>query len=1461
MATAGSIVLDLLMRTGSFETDTKRAEQRLREMERTAKQWGVGLAASAAAATTAVAALTVRLADQAQQLERFSTLANSSAEDFQRWAYASNRVGIEQEKLSDILKDVQDRVGDFLQTGGGPMADFFENIAPKVGVTIEQFRRLSGQEALGLYVKSLERANISQSEMVFHMEAMASDSSLLLPLLRDNARGMQELGEEAERLGAVLDDETIAASAEFGRNLEQLKTVSSGLANELVSSLVPALNSVTQNFLAARKSGAGLLQSLTATFEGALASGDSASLFKEQNDLLDRIEKFEGAIAKGGAWTNVYESGLANARARLAAVQAQLNALDTGDNWDRPTFTMPPIPVLSDPPSHTKRSSGTDPLASYRARLVEAQALTAELQKYGLAVDDMLPSERELLKLQGQMTLAVSERVGKTSDATLSAQIALTQEAVAQEKLAKQLRQTLEFRQQYTDSILDENAGLYESILSLQDQTAAFALTEDESARNAERLLQSRLALRIAKEEELLATQRLNGASQEEIATTEQALAGLRTQLEYRQKMAELGDTVRQQMEERRAFERTVSSWTDTVREIDDVFREGFAGMVNEGMDAWDAMGQSMVTTFKTTVADTLYKAFAQPFVVRVVAQMAGLIGGDAVGQEVLRQSGLSNNVASLADSASKLNTLYGTVSQAMTGASVGASAASLGYANIVGAVGGDAIGALIAANGGWAGVGAAAGTAGATAGAAAGASAGASAATGAMGSVMGAIGAAAPWIAAGLAVYSMFGDKFAAEARYGGTYTYRPGQGTERPGWAAGDAGPQAMQFADSLLSSAADAVQRAFAGTGSDVILKAFEASFESSEKGRGGTHSGGTLVIDGHEISFGTSKKGQGHGGTSGTLEEMMKAAEVDTWQTVIQAWQAAIDVFPSMMQDMIRGVDADALGLEAAQALAQQFVAVIEQINALSAALGSLPFVPVTAQTFEFAAALAQASGGAENAANLVAGFYQGYFTEAERMAHLMGQLTEQFAEMGFEVPRTREEMRDLVQANMALGEAGARTAAKLLGLGDSLLTLIAYTEQASQAATQAAEAQRQAAQKALDAAQQAAYDAAVAARQAAERGATDAMAILTNAVNREKSALQQAYDEVAEALNAAISASQTALGNLESLAGRLQSTLHTMRGQTDAAMNRAAAQAQIERALSVAQLTGVMPSGRDFESALQVVAQPSEGLFGSFEEYQLDFLKTANDISLLNELTGEQISVEEQTLQTLKDQLAFETSQFEQQMAYYDQVLETAQAQLEEAMGTKLAVMSVEDAIANLASALATLKATPVPSAPSEAGKGGYINDLYRDLFGRDAEQAGIDYWTGRVEAGMSVEDLERAIREAARNEDKGKVLRGFDVGTSYVPYDMSADIHQGEIIIDRRSSDILRQYGIGVQAQGGGNTGALERRIDELVADNRKLVQYNYQMLKELMRIKNNTEDSATAMRSNGTSNDAVLVF
>ena len=150
----------------------------------------------------ALSASVGRLAQDAKGMRNAANVAGMGFEQFQRDAYAARSVGIEYDKFGDILKDTQDKIGDFSANGGGEMADFFENVAPKVGVTAKSFQNLSGSQALQLYYDSLVKAGVSQKEMVFYMEAIADEGSGLIPILANNGKAMKELGSQAAVISA-----------------------------------------------------------------------------------------------------------------------------------------------------------------------------------------------------------------------------------------------------------------------------------------------------------------------------------------------------------------------------------------------------------------------------------------------------------------------------------------------------------------------------------------------------------------------------------------------------------------------------------------------------------------------------------------------------------------------------------------------------------------------------------------------------------------------------------------------------------------------------------------------------------------------------------------------------------------------------------------------------------------------------------------------------------------------------------------------------------------------------------------------------------------------------------------------------------------------------------------------------------------------------------------------------------
>lgn len=213
------------------------AGQKLKSFSRGVQVAMAGVATAGTAAFTAFNNSANRLND----LKAQANAAGVTAERMQVLGLAAQQFGVTQEQLSDQLKDVNDKFGDFAQTGAGPLADFFENIAPKVGVTLDSFKNLSSDEALSLYVTSLEKANLSQQEMTFYMEAIASDSTMLIQMFGKNGMAIDEMTAKAKEYGLTVDEGLIKSSKDAQTELSVMGAVLRSVFDQAVISAGPAL--------------------------------------------------------------------------------------------------------------------------------------------------------------------------------------------------------------------------------------------------------------------------------------------------------------------------------------------------------------------------------------------------------------------------------------------------------------------------------------------------------------------------------------------------------------------------------------------------------------------------------------------------------------------------------------------------------------------------------------------------------------------------------------------------------------------------------------------------------------------------------------------------------------------------------------------------------------------------------------------------------------------------------------------------------------------------------------------------------------------------------------------------------------------------------------------------------------------------------------------------------------------
>lgn len=292
------VVRELLTKLG-FEADQSKVDNFEKSVVTLTKGLGY-LVAGAKAVSASMFALVTSTSKQSEEIARGAKLAGMGTEEFQKLAYAAKNFGIEQDKLADILKDTNDKIGDFFQTGGGAMADFFEFIAPKIGVTAQQFKNLSGADALQLYVSSLEKANLSQAEMTFYMEAIASDSTLLLPLLEKNGEAYKTLAKEAEAYGLILSEEAIEQNKKFGKQLDKVFNLFSGMKNLLSTKFIPVFSQMLMKIEEFIKKNYQLIrQNLEGFFENAIW------IVKQFISIIGTLIGWINNVANAlGGWTN-----------------------------------------------------------------------------------------------------------------------------------------------------------------------------------------------------------------------------------------------------------------------------------------------------------------------------------------------------------------------------------------------------------------------------------------------------------------------------------------------------------------------------------------------------------------------------------------------------------------------------------------------------------------------------------------------------------------------------------------------------------------------------------------------------------------------------------------------------------------------------------------------------------------------------------------------------------------------------------------------------------------------------------------------------------------------------------------------------------------------------------------------------------------------------------------------------
>lgn len=405
----GTLTLNLITKTAQFTNPIRDAERQTQssfdKMRKHVNSYGAMAVASAAAVGAGVLAMANEYANAARELQTFASISNATTQEFQKMAVGAETMGISSEKLADQLKDFNEKLGEFITIGSGGAVDFFEQIAIKTEGSAEAARKLalemqnlSGPQALQLYVDKLEEAGVTQQQMSFYLESMASDTTNLIPLLKDGGKGFEYWADAAERAGVIMDEHAIEKANELRVQMDLLNLQVQGVKNQFIQGLMPALVSV----------GDGLSD---ATME--------TNLMADAGETLGEV--FKGVAATGMGVYAVVKM-LTNSIAGLAAQAAQSKAMvdkaaEGGSFFDKlPGVRFTKAFILGATNAQVNKDSPVQMAAQDNAQVAEDVANSIS-RIYNDAVNQSVSAMAKIQNSQAGVTKGSDEWIKKQNEA------------------------------------------------------------------------------------------------------------------------------------------------------------------------------------------------------------------------------------------------------------------------------------------------------------------------------------------------------------------------------------------------------------------------------------------------------------------------------------------------------------------------------------------------------------------------------------------------------------------------------------------------------------------------------------------------------------------------------------------------------------------------------------------------------------------------------------------------------------------------------------------------------------------------------------------------------------------------------------------------------------------------------------------------------------------------------------
>lgn len=183
-------------------------------------------------------ALTRNAINSANAMKDLSTRTGIAVEELSRLDYAAKFSDTSIEELAQAVR----RLSQVLESARGGSESAIASLA-KVGVAQKDLAATSPRELLYDVAEAFATGSVKGEELAVAFELLGRRGQELMPFLKQGREELARLFVESDRVGHTISTETARAAAEFNDRLKAMKLGSMAVANTVVSSTLPAVNS------------------------------------------------------------------------------------------------------------------------------------------------------------------------------------------------------------------------------------------------------------------------------------------------------------------------------------------------------------------------------------------------------------------------------------------------------------------------------------------------------------------------------------------------------------------------------------------------------------------------------------------------------------------------------------------------------------------------------------------------------------------------------------------------------------------------------------------------------------------------------------------------------------------------------------------------------------------------------------------------------------------------------------------------------------------------------------------------------------------------------------------------------------------------------------------------------------------------------------------------------------------